>query len=123
MARRGSAEPLFVLPGGRRGRVEAALERAITAARRDRALTDADAGAVALARAQARGVDGAEAGRNPWALAALGRELRETLIRLRLDPVARGPGRESVAEFLAALAQPTPGDGAGPALGHPENTQ
>jgi hypothetical protein len=125
--RRTSPEPLFGLPAGRKGRVEAALDKAIAAARQAGNLSDVDGAAITLARAQARGVDAAEGGRNPWALAALGRELRETLIRLRMDPVSRGGNRESIAEFLAALGRPTPGepssgDGAGPAVGDPEDT-
>jgi hypothetical protein len=106
--------------------VEAALDKAVTAARTAGSLSDVDAAAITLARAQARGVDGAESARNPWALAALGRELRETLIRLRMDPVSRGGNRESIAEFLAALGRPTPGepppgDGAGSAVGDAED--
>lgn len=97
---------LFDVPRGRRGRVESALERAIAAARKAGALADADAAALTLARAQARGVDIAEAANQLWALAAIGRELRETLIRLRLDPVSRGGDRDSIIEFLRSLGTP-----------------
>jgi hypothetical protein len=106
---------LFDVPAGRVGRVERALNSALTAARRAKTLADVDAGAIALARAQARAVDVAEGARDVWALARVGGELRETLIRLRLDPVARGAGGDQVADFLKAISAPT---GADPADGY-----
>lgn len=108
MAARRDKGALFDLPGGRMGRVERAINTAIAAARRDGALIDVDTGALTLARSQARGVDLAEAARDVWALARIGGELRETLIRLRLDPVSRGATRDQLADFLASLTEPSP---------------
>jgi len=99
---------LFDLPPGRKGRVERAVDAAIAAARRDGALADVDGAALTLARAQARGVDIAEAGQDLWALARIGAELREMLQRLRLDPVSRGGQSDDVRDFLADLARPAP---------------
>lgn len=114
MTRRRRDAALFDLPAARKGRVEVALDRAIAAARDVKSLSALDAAIVTLARAQARGVDAAEGARDTWALAAIGRELRETLIRMRLDPASRGVGADGLAEFLAALSTPDP---AGPAVG------
>jgi hypothetical protein len=107
--RRGAAadKALFELPAGRRGRVESAVNAAVRAARAESTIGELDAGLVTLARAQARAVDLAEAAREVWALARIGGELRESLIRLRLDPTSRGVGRDSsVADFLASIAGP-----------------
>ncbi len=106
---------LFALPAGRRGRVESAVNKAITAARRQNLVDDLDGALITLARAQARAVDVAEAARDVWALSRAGGELRESLIRLRLDPTSRGAFRDDVAGFLADLAKPTAGDPAGAA--------
>lgn len=115
--RRVRDDGLFNLPAPKKGRVEAGLDRAIIAARAAKGLTDVDAAIVTLARAQARGVDAAEGARDTWALAAIGRELRETLTRMRLDPASRGAGVDGLAEFLAALGRPDPPSG--PAVGDP----
>lgn len=71
---------------------------------------DLDAAAIALARTLARATDQqATPDGNAWAVAALARELRTLLERLRLDPTARGAGdRDEFAEFLSDLAKPTP---------------
>lgn len=109
--RRGAAaeEALFAVPPGRRGRVESAVNVAVRAARAEKTIGELDAGLITLARAQARAVDLAEATRDVWALARAGGELRESLIRLRLDPTSRGVGRDSsVADFLASIAGPAP---------------
>lgn len=104
-------DALFELPNGRRGRVESAVNAAVRAARAEQTINALDAGLVTLARAQARAVDVAEAKRDVWALARAGGELRESLIRLRLDPTSRGVGRDSsVADFLASIAGPAPAD-------------
>lgn len=97
---------LFDVPAGKIGRVERALNGALTAARRAKTITDVDAAAVALARAQARGVDVAEGARDVWALARVSSELRETLARLRLDPVSRGAGGGKLDDFLSRLGNP-----------------
>lgn len=113
MAGKRDTGALFDVPAGKIGRVERALNVALTAARRARSLSDLDAGAVALARAQARGVDVAEGARDVWALARVSSELRETLIRLRLDPVARGAGGDQLDDLLTRLARPSLDDAAG----------
>lgn len=106
---------LFALPAGRRGRVESAVNAAVLRARRDGSLAGLDDGLIALARAQARAVDLAEGARDLWALARVGGELRETLVRLRLDPTSRGASRDNLTDFLRSLAEPAPGDAAGAA--------
>lgn len=111
MARRRDTSALFDVPAGKLGRVERALNAALSTARRSGTLSDVDGAAVALARAQARGVDVAEGARDVWALARVSSELRETLIRLRLDPVSRGAGGDQLANFLADIARPDPADG------------
>lgn len=100
--------------------METALDKAIVAARKGGMLADVDAAVLTLARAQARGVDAAEQERNTWALAAIGRELRETLIRMRMDPVSRGANRDELVNFLRDLAKPD--SSAGPAVGDTTNT-
>lgn len=107
MARKRDTSALFDVPAGKLGRVERALNGALSAARRARSLADVDAAAIALARAQARGVDVAEGARDVWALARVSSELRETLIRLRLDPVSRGAGGDQLADFLDRIGRPT----------------
>jgi hypothetical protein len=108
-------DALFALPAGRRGRVESAVNKSVRRAWQDEALNELDAGLVTLARAQGRAVDVAEAARDVWALSRASGELRETLIRLRLDPTSRGASGDSLASFLAELAKPSPADPAGAA--------
>lgn len=107
MAGKRDTGALFDVPAGKLGRVERALNTALSAARRAGSLADLDAGAVALARAQARAVDVAEGARDVWALARVSSEMRETLIRLRLDPVARGAGGAALSDFLDRIGRPT----------------
>jgi len=114
---------LFPMPAGRRGRVERAVDESVRRARAQNQISDLDQALVTLARAQARAVDVAENARDVWALARAGGELRETLIRLRLDPTSRGVTRDGLADFLAALGSPAagtepPGQAA---VGDPEN--
>src|SRR5262245_1529029 len=106
MAGKRDTGALFDVPAGKLGRVERALNAALTAARKNGTVADVDAAAIALARAQARGVDVAEGARDVWALARVSSELRETLIRLRLDPVARGAGGDQLSNFLSDIARP-----------------
>lgn len=113
MAKRRDTGALFDVPAGRLGRVERALNTALAAARKARALADVDGAAIALARAQARGVDVAEGARDVWALARVSSEFRETLIRLRLDPVSRGAGGGKLDDLLTALANASFDDAAG----------
>jgi hypothetical protein len=115
-------EGLFALPAGRRGRVESAVNASVRAARAAGQLGELDGALVVLARSQARSVDLAEAARDVWAHARAGGELRETLRRLRLDPMSRGANRDSLADFLRDLSRPEPAtpDAAGPAeMGDP----
>lgn len=116
-------EALFALPAGRRGRVEAAVNLAVRKARAEKLLTDLDGGLITLARACARAVDTAEATRDVWAVSRAAGELRDTLIRLRLDPTSRGADRDSLADFLQSLTEPTAADPAGAAaMGNGEDT-
>lgn len=85
----------------------AALQTAVAAAVKAASLDDRDAGMAALAVSCARAVDLAHGRRDPYAVATAARELRETLIRLRLDPASRmGADAGSVEGFLASLATP-----------------
>lgn len=100
---------LLTLAPSRKGRCESNVDRAVLAGYAAGTVDkNLDAAAVALARTLARATDAqAEAG-NPWAIAALARELRVLLERLRLDPVSRGAGdRDEFADFLSDLAKPT----------------
>ena len=109
-----AAQPaLFPTKAPRKGRVELAVDRAVAAAQRDKAIGAVDAGIVALARTLARSLDGAAGADDRWVTARLAGELRETLARLRLDPTSRGAGRGELAGFLADLGRPDP-----PAAGH-----
>src|SRR5262245_2207711 len=87
---------------------DVAIRRGYTEAVIDRNL---DAGMVTLARTLARAIDeAASGGGDRWLLARLTGELRETLIRLRLDPVSRGTDRNEFADLVAAMGAPTLGD-------------
>lgn len=86
--------------GGKAGPLQAAIARSVAAAQLD----DRDEGAGALAVACARAVDLAHYRRDPYAVAAAARELREQLIRLRLDPQARlGADAGGVEKWLEQL--------------------
>lgn len=80
-------------------------ERAVRKALKAAALDDRDHGAGELAAQLARAVDVASrVRRDPYAVAAAGRELSAVLTRLRLDPVSRlGNDASAVEEFLAGL--------------------
>jgi hypothetical protein len=108
----GDPPVLFALPDPRAGRHERSVNQAIRRGQRE-AIIDAtlDSGLASLARGLARAADVAESAKNPWAVAAVARELRETLIRLRLDPASRGADRDAWDDFLSALNEPA---GAGP---------
>lgn len=120
MSRKRPDEQLAIpLPATRRrvGRVEQATSRAIRAAQAAGELGALHAGAAALARSLARGVDDAETKRDPWARAACSRELRETLAALGLDRASRGElprgtdtGGDAFDQWLAQLDTPAPGD-------------
>lgn len=80
--------------------LEVAVREAITAA----SLDDRDKGMAGLAISCARAVDLAHGRRDPYAIATAARELRETLVRLRLDPASRmGADAGGVESWLAGL--------------------
>lgn len=101
----GGTAPLpFAVARRRPRRHEAAVNRAVLAARAAAGLEASDAAAVSLLRALGRALDVAEAEPNAWAVAAVSRELRETLAVMRLTPAARGhDGADPFAEWLAEL--------------------
>lgn len=91
------------LNAGRMGATEAAVRRSLTAA----ALDERDKGGAELAAQLARAVDVAQTVRHdPYGVATAGRELREQLTRLRLDPVARlGNDAGAVQAWLGKLTE------------------
>lgn len=100
------------VPAGRTGALERAVRAAVTAA----CLDDRDKGAGELAAQMARAVDvAANVRRDPYGVAAAGRELRECLIRLRLDPVARlgndAGGLQTWLDGLNTADTDAPGNG------------
>lgn len=85
---------------GKAGPLQSAVQTAIDAA----ALDDRDKGMGALAVACARAVDLAHYRRDPYAVASAARELRETLVRLRMDPASRmGQDAGGVEKWLQEL--------------------
>lgn len=84
---------------GKPRRVEQGVIRATAAAE----LGDLDAAGVALARELARACDVASVRQDPYGVATAGRELRECLIRLKLDPTARGETADAFAQWLDSL--------------------
>ena len=104
-----AAEPLWPAARPRRGRVESALDKALTAAYADAVVSPTlDAGTVALARTLAAQLDVASGLLDPWAIARLSGEFRAVLAALRLDPTSRGAlKRDEFAELLAELARPS----------------
>ncbi len=80
-------------------------ERAVRKALRAASLDTRDEGAAELAAQLARSVDVASrVRRDPYAVAAAGRELSAVLQRLRLDPAARmGNDASAVEDFLSGL--------------------
>lgn len=92
--------PGLTVPAGQAGHTQAAVQRAIAAAQLD----DRDGGMAALAEACARAVDLGHGRRDPYAVASAARELRETLMRLKLDPVSReGNDAGGVEAWLKTL--------------------
>lgn len=84
----------------RAGPTQSAVTRAVEAA----SLEGRDEGMSALAVACARAVDLAQYRKDPFAIAAAARELRETLVRLRMDPASRfGADAGEVATWLEQL--------------------
>lgn len=80
------------------------LQAAVTAAVEAADLDDRDQGMGALAAALARAVDRSHMRNDPYAVATTGRELRETLVRLRMDPQSRhGQDAGQVEAWLKGL--------------------
>jgi hypothetical protein len=94
--------------------VEAAVRRSLKAAADAGLLGEVDAAAGALAAGCARAVDVGLTRNDPYAVAAAARELRETLVRLKLDPTSRdgGDGDEfgALLRELAGNDHDRPGD-------------
>ena len=85
---------------GQPGYLQTQVTQAVNAA----ALDDRDKGMGALAVACARAVDLAHYRRDPYAVASAARELRETLVRLRMDPASRmGQDAGGVEAWLQQL--------------------
>jgi hypothetical protein len=72
--------------------VEAAVRRSLKAASEAGLVGELDAAVGALAAGCARAVDHGLKRHDPYAVAAAARELRETLVRLKLDPLSRDTG-------------------------------
>lgn len=108
--RKSDQDGLFNL--ARSKRTELAVDKAIRGAQKVGTLdTELDAGMTVLARVLARAIDQTSStGGDRWLLPRLVGELREILIRLRLDPTVRGVGRDEIADLIASLARPEPGD-------------
>lgn len=89
---------------------------AIKAAVESAQLDDRDKGMAQLAIECGYAVDVAQRRRDPYAVAAAARELRETLIRLQLDPTSRGEGNrgDSFDEWLRGIGTAEVGDAAKP---------
>lgn len=86
------------------------VERAVAASVEAAQLDDRDKGLAALAVETARAVDVASRRLDPYGVAAAARELRETLIRLRLDPVSRdgGGASDELTQLLGEMAKLDP---------------
>lgn len=86
-------------------RVEGAVQGAVESAGH---LADVDRGMAALAVELGRAIDTASRRLDPYGVAAAARELRETLVRLQLDPVSRADAADGqLADLLADLGRPT----------------
>lgn len=89
------------------------VEKAVAASVRSAGLDPSDFGAALVAVSLARAMDRAAGERKPaYAVAAVARELREQLARLKLDPAARDGGDgddETLKELLRAWTEPTTG--------------
>ena len=98
------------------GRTERQVNAAIRTAQHAGEVGPVHAGAVALARELARAVDHATVVGNPWAIAALSRELRESIASLGLDRASRGElthGTDlgtDLAAYLASMDAAQTGD-------------
>ena len=90
---------------GRKGRHERAADRTITVARGAGSLTDVDVLLATALRALARQLDAAEREGNPWAVAAVTREIRETLHTAKLTATERVvTADDPFAAFMEAMA-------------------
>lgn len=82
------------LDNGPAAMVEGAVRRSLRAAADAGLVGELDAAAGALAAGCARAVDHGLKRHDPYAVAAAARELRETLVRLKLDPLSRDGGED-----------------------------
>ena len=80
------------LDNGPASMVEQAVRRSLKAAADAKLVGELDAAVGALAAGCARAVDHGLKRHDPYAVAAAARELRETLVRLKLDPLSRDTG-------------------------------
>lgn len=87
------------------------VEKAVAASVQAAGLDPSDFGAALVAVSLARAMDRAGGERKPaYAVAAVARELREQLARLKLDPASRDGGDEqdeAMRELLKAWTEPT----------------
>lgn len=93
--------------------VEQAVRRSLRAAADANLVGELDAAAGALAAGCARAIDFGLKRRDPYAVAAAARELRETLVRLKLDPASRDTGDDDgLGQLMRELADndARPGD-------------
>lgn len=91
---------LLDVPPQPAGTLEQHVRVAVAAA----CLDDRDKGMGELACSCARAVDLAHGRRDPYAVASAARELRETLVRLRMDPASRmGADAGNAEAWLAQL--------------------
>ena len=98
------------------GRVERRTAAAIGQAKREDRLGKLDDGTCALAVELARAVDVGALKQDPYAIATAGRELREVMSRLKLDPTSRGAKTDDPLDrFLAGIT-------GGPEMGDPADT-
>lgn len=104
MKRKAPAQPSLFGPSGKR-RCKAAVDKAIRRAQREGMLAaELDGGLCAVARTLAEALDESSAdGGDRWLLARLTSELRETLIRLKLDPSARETNEPDELKQLVAM--------------------
>ncbi|MFC9897669.1 hypothetical protein ACFVMC_28605 [Nocardia sp. NPDC127579] len=91
------------------GRHAAAVEKAITAARADQTLIDADEAALTLVRAGAWALDVFEAQNKPYGPSKLLGPVLDALKELRMTPETRAVAQhDTLEELLRELATPSP---------------
>lgn len=88
---------------GPAGRLEVAVKRTLEHAAETGVLGELDAALAGLALELARACDQGTRRFDPYAVAAAGRELREVLSRLKLDPSSRPDAGDGFEELVKAL--------------------